>query len=141
MASQAIAGFNGKVYISTDGGTTYIVIGELKDATLTLNQSEIDVTSLDSAGWSEFIAGLKDWEVSTEGLYIAGDAGQDALYNALVNGTAVKIRLLPKIGTGNKGYEGNAIITSWEINNTTDDAVSVSASFKGTGALTTYTAA
>lgn len=141
MGSQAIPGFNGKVYISTDGGTNYTAIGEMKDATLTINSSEIDVTSFDSAGWSEFTPGLKDWEVGSEGLYIAADAGQDALFNALVNGTTVKVRLLPKAGTGNKGYQGDAILTSWEINNTTDDAVSISASFRGTGALTTYTAA
>lgn len=139
--TQAIAGYQGKVYISSDGGTTYNPIGEIRDATLTINSSEIDATSFDSGGWSEFIPGLKDWEVSAEGLYVVANAGQSALYNALVNGSTVKIRLLPKTGTGNTGYEGNAIITSWEINNTTDDAVSISASFRGTGALTTYTAA
>ncbi|MFK7695406.1 phage tail tube protein [Paenibacillus sp. HJGM_3] len=138
--TQAIAGFSGKVFISTNGGSTYSAVGEMRDATLSISNGEIDVTSFDSSGWAEYIPGLKEWEVDTEGLYVYADAGQSALYNALVNNTVVKVRLLPKNTTGQTGYQGDAFITSWEVNNTTDDAVSISASFRGTGALTTYTA-
>lgn len=140
MPTQAIAGFQGKVLISTDGGTNYIVLGEMREATLSIEAEELDATSFDSGGWSEFVSGLKSWEVESEGLYVQADAGQDALYNALVNGTKVKVRLLPKDGAGNKGFQGDAIVTSWELNPPVDDVVTVSATFRGTGALTTYTA-
>lgn len=133
-------GFSGKVFISTDGGSTYTAIGECREAKLKIKQKDVDATSFDSAGWSEFIPGLKEWEVDTESLYLYGNAAQDALYNSLVGGSTVKIRLLPKNGAGNKGYEGNAFVSDWEINYKAEDAVVLSASFRGTGPLTTYIA-
>jgi hypothetical protein len=57
-----------------------------------------------------------------------------------VNGSSLKIKLLPKTGTGNIGYEGGVFVSSWEINPTTDDAIAVSVSFRGTGELEQYTA-
>jgi predicted secreted protein len=138
--SQAFAGFNGKIYISTDGGSTYNPIGEADDMKLSIKQDDMEVTSFDSAGWKEFIPGLKEWEADTSAMYLYSNTGQDALYNALVNNSVVKLRLLPKTGTGNKGYQGDAFVTSWEINNKVSDAVSLSANFKGASALTTYTA-
>lgn len=140
MATSAIAGFAARVSISTNNGTSFTMIGEARDATLNISQNEIDATSFDSAGWSEFIPGLKEWTVDIEALYVENNAGQSALYDALVNGDKVQIRLLPQNGTGNTGYEGDAFVTSWEINPTPDDVVAVSVSFRGTGVLDTYSA-
>lgn len=140
MATSAIAGFNARVSISADGGSSYQVIGEARDATLSISQNEIEATSFDSAGWSEYIPGLKEWSVDIEALYIPTNVAQENLFDALVNGTTLKIKLLPKTGTGNTCYEGDVFVSSWEINPTPDDAVSVSVSFRGTGLLETYTA-
>jgi predicted secreted protein len=138
--SQAFAGYNGKIYISNDGGSTYNAIGEVNDMTLSIKTDDMEATSFDSVGWKEFIPGLKEWEADTEALYLYTNTGQDNLYNALVAGSVLKLRLLPKTGTGNKGYQGDAFITEWEFNNKVDDVVSLSASFRGTSSLTTYTA-
>lgn len=141
MASQAWAGYKGKVYVSTDGGSTYNAIGEVRESTLTISTEEIDVTSFDSNGWIENIAGLRSWEMSTEALYLYDNVGQEDLESALMAGNTVYMRVLPKSGTGNKGYEGEAIISSYEVNNTIDDAVVLSCEFLGKGELTTYTEA
>lgn len=138
--SQAFAGYSGKIYISTDGGTNYIPIGEATEMKFSIKTDDMDVTSFDSVGWKESIAGLKEWEADTSALYLYSNAGQDALYNALVNSSVLRLRLLPKTGTGNKGYQGDSIITSFEVSSKVDDIVSLSANFKGTGALSTYTA-
>lgn len=135
MATQAIRGFEGSISISTDGGTTYKPIAAIKDSTLTISQEELEASSFDSNGWMEYIPGLKEWELETEGLYVAEDASQESLYQALVDGETVKVRLYPKEGAGNKGYEGLAFITSWEVNNAVDDVVTVTATFRGTGEL------
>jgi predicted secreted protein len=140
MATSAIAGFNARVSISADGGTSYQLIGEARDATLSVSQNEIEATSFDSAGWSEYIPGLKEWSVDIEALFIPTNIAQENLYDALVNGTGLKIKLLPKTGTGNIGYEGDVFVSSWEINPTPDDAIAVSVSFRGTGVLETFTA-
>lgn len=140
MATSAIAGFNAQVSVSVDGGTSYQVIGEARDATLNISQNEIEATSFSSAGWSEYIPGLKEWSVDVEALYIPTNIGQENLFEALVDGAQIKIKLLPKTGTGNLGYQGDAFVTSWEINPTPDDAVAVSVSFRGTGVLDQFTA-
>jgi predicted secreted protein len=141
MATSAIAGFNARVSISVDGGTSYQLIGEARDATLNISQNEIEATSFDSVGWSEYIPGLKEWSVDIEALYIPTNVAQENLFEALVDGTTLKIKLLPKTGVGNTGYQGSVFITSWEINPTPDDAVAVAVSFRGTGELDTFTAA
>lgn len=141
MATQAIKGFEGKIYLSKDNGTTFQAIAAMKDSTLTISQEELEASSFDSNGWMEYIPGLKEWELEAEGLYVLSDASQQDLYQALVDAQTVKVRLFPKDGTGNKGYEGQAFITSWEVNNAVDDLVTISATFRGTGAITSVTAA
>lgn len=135
MATLALPGFNAKLAVSTDGGSIYNDIGELRDVTVTVEADEIDATSKDSAGWREFIQGLKQWGGSAEGLYLQANVGQDAVYNALVNGTLVKLRFRPKAGAGNDQFIGDAIITGYEPAGPLDDAIAVSINFRGTGAL------
>lgn len=141
MPSAAIAGYQAQFYISDDGGTTWTALGETRDMTLSVTNNEVESTSFDSAGWMEVLGGIKEWEASTESLWVYANGGQADLFTALTGGTSVKIRVLPKTGTGNSGYTGTAICTSWELAAAVDDVVTLSATFKGTGSLTTYTAA
>lgn len=141
MATQAIPGFKGNLSISNDGGTTYQTIAEMREATLTISQEELEASSFSSDGWMEYIPGLKEWELETEGIYLLADAGQDQLYDALVQGETVKVRLFPNDEDGNQGYEGEGFITSWEVNNAVDDVVSLSATLRGSGKLNQTTAA
>lgn len=136
MATAAVPGFNAVLAISTDGGSTYNTIGELKDFTLHLESNMINATSKDSAGWEEMIPGLKKWSISGGGLYLNANTGQDAAYNALVNGTKIKLRMRPVSTTGFDQYIGDAYINSWEVANPLEDAVAVNVSATGTGALT-----
>lgn len=140
MPTSAFAGFTGKVYISVDGMQTWVPIGETKDATLTVNQDEIEATSYDSIGWMESIVGLLSWEMSMESLYVYGNEGQTELEDALLGGQVVGWRFLPKVATGNKGYQGQGFATSYEVNVPVDDAVTLSLDIKGSGYLETYIA-
>jgi predicted secreted protein len=140
MPTSAFAGFTGKVYISTDGLNTWIPVGETRDATLTVNQNEIDATSFDSIGWMENIVGLLSWEMSMEALYVYGNEGQTELEDALLGGQVIGWRFLPKVAAGNKGYQGQGFATSYEVNIPVDDAVTLSLSIVGSGYLETYTA-
>ncbi|MDR6225448.1 phage tail tube protein [Desmospora profundinema] len=141
MATQAIPGFKGSLSISVDEGNTYQMIAEMREATLTISQEELEASSFSSNGWMEYIPGLKEWELEAEGIYLLADAGQDQLYSALVQGETVMVRLFPSDESGNEGYEGQAFITSWEVSNAADDVVSISATFRGSGALGQVTAA
>lgn len=139
MPTQAIAGYSALLYVSTDGGGTYNKFGEAKDITLSIKRAAVDATSHDSAGWKESILGVAEWSAKTDALYVDGDAAQDAVRNALVNGTALKLRLLPKTGAGLDKYEGSCMITDWELSGPNTDAAAISATFQGNGALAAST--
>lgn len=136
MATAAIPGFNATIEISTDGGTVYNPVGEMRDVTLQLEMAEIDATSKDSAGWGEIIAGIQRWSVTAEGLFVDGNTGQDALYDALTGRTLVKLRLRPRVASGLDQYVGDAYITGWENAEPLEDAVAVNITARGSGALT-----
>lgn len=136
MSTKAIAGYKGGLYVKS--GSTASKIAEITEATLTIEQSEIDVTSFDSDGWVENIGGLKNWSVDAEANYRADDAnGQTALYSALVGSTASVIELYPNDTSSALGYTGSVIVTSFEIGSPVDDKISLSLSMVGTGALHT----
>lgn len=137
MASAAIAGLLATLELSIDGGTTYQKIGECKDMTLTVQGSEVDVTSHDSGDWKEFIYGRKEWSAEAEALYVDSNAGQDNVYTALNGKTIIKLRFRPAgAASGKDQFTGDALVLNWDLSGPNDDAAASKLSFKGTGALT-----
>lgn len=139
--TKAIAGLKARVYLKDDAGTTKTVLGEVKSATISINQGEIDVTTLASAGWAETIGGLRDWTCDFEGFLVPDDVQQEQLFDSLIDGQVINIDFYPEDAAGKKGYTGDAIVTSWEVEAVPDDVVSLKVSCKGTGALTSVTKA
>lgn len=128
------------MYVSLNGGA-YTKIAELRDVTLTVERDVIDVSSHSSSGWKDNILGLAQWSASAEALYVHSDAKQDSLYNALVDpdNNVLTFRFVPEgsvgvVGTHEK-WEGQGIITSWELASPNDNASAVSISILGVGAL------
>ena len=136
MSTAAIPGFNAKIFSSSDGGSTFQQIAEMTDATLNVEKDPIEVTSFDSAGWREFIDGLKVWSLSGEANFKSNDQSQTDLYNALVDGTTVKIRVRPKQLSGEPEWEGTGEVINFSVEMALDSAVNVPLEIQGTGALT-----
>lgn len=138
MSSQAIPGFSGGLYVRS--GTVSSKVAEITEATLTVEMSEIDVTSFDSNGWVENIPGLKNWSIDAEANYRSNDTtGQTALYTALISSSTIGIVIYPKDVTSAAGYSGSVVITSFEVGVPVDDKVSLSLSLTGTGDLASVT--
>ena len=93
--SNATAGFNGVVQVSTDD-ITYNTIGEVRNVRLQVSGENIDATSFDSSGWRERIVGLSDWRWSAGSFYLEGNTAQDNLRNAITGRTPIYIELTPK---------------------------------------------
>jgi len=106
----------------------------LNDASFNINGETIEVTTFESAGWKERIAGLKDFSMSLSGFYEKDDAdGQGALKTALLNGTSVPVDYLVD---GSSGFRGDYLVTSMETGASPSGEVTVSFSLESTGALT-----
>lgn len=121
---MAIAGKGGSVYIGANK------VAEISQWSIDCEADDIDVTSFDSNGWKQFIAGLKEWSGSFEGNFNPNDTnGQVALINAWLNGTTVNLEL--RIDATKK-ISGSAFV-KLSIEMPVDDKSSISFDFQGTG--------
>jgi len=124
---MAIAGKGGSVYIGANK------VAEIAQWSIDCEADNIEVTSFDSNGWREFIAGLKEWSGSFEGNFKPDDTnGQRALITAWQNGTTVSLEL--RIDATKK-LSGSAYV-NFSIEMPVDDKGSFSCDFQGTGPLT-----
>lgn len=124
---MAIAGKDGSVYIEA------YKVAEINSWSLDLGADDIDITSFDSNGWKEFLAGLKEWSGSFEGNFVPTDTnGQQALINAWLNGQSVSLEL--RIDATKK-FSGSAFVKP-SVEMPVDDKGSFSCDFQGTGQLT-----
>lgn len=111
-------------------------VGLAQNVELSASGSAVDVTTRDGAGWKEFIAGLKEYEISCEQLWVADNAALVILRNAYTAGTQLSITMLDSAGDG---FSGNVVITSMKKGQPLDGGVTLPITLKGTGALTPVT--
>jgi predicted secreted protein len=133
----SVAGYNGVLSISPDGGTTYHVFGEVTDVSLKFTLKTLDATSHSSAGHEEFIPGNDGWTGTAKGLSVVADAGQTDIAAALAGKTKLKFRFDP-YGTavGKPRREGFGFITDFQEDQPNTNLVAINVSIQGTGALT-----
>jgi TP901-1 family phage major tail protein len=124
---------NGTNLVISLGGT---VIANSQEVSLSLNHDVIDVTTKDSAGVRELIAGQKSGSMSCSGLQeYSGSNGIKLLADTFDTGAAVAL-IFDQVATGGNTFSANGILTSLEMSGGTDDAPTYSASFELTGAIT-----
>lgn len=124
---MAVTGKGGSVYLGANK------VAEITSWSLDLEADDIDVTSFDSAGKKEFLAGLTEWSGSIEGNLKADDTnGQKAIFSAWASGTA--LNFIFKVSEA-ISYSGSAFVKP-SIEVPVDDKASFSCDFQGTGALT-----
>ena len=127
ITSNKIRGL--EVLISIDG----TVVGGQRGASLSMSADELDITDKTTEGYKAFLVGLKEWTISCDGLVCTDDQGYQALFNAFLNGTVVKVQFKQK--EGDFGYEGDMVIASMDFDAQYDDALTYSCELKGAGAL------
>mgnify|MGYP000900556923 FL=1 len=123
---MAIAGFGGAVKVNSKK------VAEISNWSMDLEADDIDVTSFDSNGWKEYIAGSRGWSGSFEGNFVPDDTeGQGALILAWVNSQNVELQLDVNEDIS---FSGSAMITL-SMEAAVDDKVSFSCDFQGSGEL------
>ena len=124
---MAVTGTGGAVKLGTNK------IAEISNWSLDLGADDIEITSFDSQGWKEYLAGLKEWSGSIEGNLKTDDTnGQKAILNAWLNGT--KLSFTFEVSSG-VSFQGEAFVKP-SIEVPVDDKASFSCDITGTGALT-----
>lgn len=124
-------GSEGLIKVST---TT---IGELRSYTLEQTSDTIEDSSMGDASRT-YKTGLKGFSGSASLFFDEADAGQ----LLLVVGGEIAIKVFPEgATTGDKFYEGNAIVTAYNVSASFDGLVEAELTFTGTGSLTLSTSA
>jgi predicted secreted protein len=124
---MALAGKSGAVKLGANK------IAEISNWSLDLGADDIEITSFDSNGWKEYLAGLKEWSGSIEGNLKTDDTnGQKAILNAWINGETLEFTFEVSSGVT---FKGDALVKP-SIEVPVDDKASFSCDIQGTGALT-----
>lgn len=118
------------VEAETEG--TFIAVGGQRNATLNETVETIDITSKESNGWSEFDYGLGSWTISFDGVHIKNENGFNLLKTAMRNKKKVKVRIMENEDTIE---EGEALLTSRDLEAPYDAEATYSGELQGTGPL------
>lgn len=123
------------IFTGSGAGTK---ITHLNDCSFTTNHSPRNVSTKDSAGWEEFLEGMRSWEMSASGLlsWDAANAPDDLFTANIATRTLVTVLFTTNV-TGDIVYSGTAWVTSLEMSSPgQEETATFSASFQGTAAPT-----
>jgi predicted secreted protein len=123
---MALAGKSGAVKLGANK------VAEISNWSLDLGADDIDITSFDSNGWKEYLAGLKEWSGSIEGNLKTNDTdGQKAIFSAWLAGTPLTFTFEVSSGVS---FQGEAFVKP-SIEVPVDDKATFSCDIQGTGPL------
>lgn len=116
--------------------------GVLQSAELSVEVADVDVTNMNSAGWTELLGGLRSGTLSLN-LFQDFAAGEiDSLMWPLL-GSVVPFELRTSTAarsTSNPAYTGSVLVNSWGLEGGVGDAGTVSLEYPTSGAVSRLTA-
>lgn len=136
-------GFSGRLLLlavetGTEGSGTYVSLGGLRDATITVNQSTVDTTSKESAGVRQLLDAqvLRSVSISGSGVFL-NSAELKFVRDAAIAGDQKNFRMTTA-GTATAGvtYTGQFAITSFEETGAHDGEQQYSLTLESTGTVT-----
>lgn len=134
-ATKALAGKDILLAIFDSTGANLLAISGQQGLTINRSADSVEVTSKDTVGgWKAKIAGMKEWSIDNDGLYVPSDDTHKLLGVAYENGDPVCLKVInAKSKTGMFG--GLAVVTDYSLEAPFDDAMTYSISLEGNGAL------
>jgi len=108
-----------------------------RDWTMTTARNTIDVSTI-ATEWKEYLPGQIEATMSFTLLFDTNNAEADAaIESAQWAGTPLTFHIRPAgSATGSSEYVLTAYVTQWDVSAATEDAIQVSVSAQGTGAIT-----
>ena len=131
-----IAGRLGRIAVSSDGGSTFVILGCLIDGTLNGSNEELDVTCHEDGQFKDFISGRKDATIDASLHWDEADAGQVKVKDAFFADSILRVRFRMQEATGLQEYEANSIVTNFSPTSPNDDVADVDVTFRLKGDFT-----
>ncbi|MED3691305.1 phage tail tube protein [Peribacillus butanolivorans] len=117
----------------TDAVPVYSPVGGQRNANLAEEVGEIDLTTEDSNGASEFGHGLYSATIECDGLYIPTSTGYQGLKGAFRGRKSIKVQIQED---GENTEEATCLITNMETDAPYDGETTYTASLRVSGAIT-----
>jgi predicted secreted protein len=113
-------------------------IARVDNFSFVTNKGTVEITNFDSNDWREFLAGLKDFQITFSGMVVR-DAGvtndyDDLLNELMTNDTPVAMNIFDSVAS--KTIAGNVIINTLTLQAAVGEAQKYNGTLQGTGALT-----
>ncbi len=133
--AKAIAGKDILLCIWNMEGTKLLAISGQQGLTINRSADSMEITSKDTkGGWKSYLAGMKEWSIDNDGLFVPSDESHRILSQAFDNSDPVCVKVVDgKRKTGMFG--GLAVVTDYPIEAPYDDAVTYSITLSGMGPL------
>ena len=137
-AADIVAGKDILLTVWNTDGSKLLAISGQQGLTINRSAETIEVNSKSTeGGWKDSLAGMKEWSIDNDGLWVASDNAHKALATAFRDGAPVCIKVINN--KTNKGlFGGLAVITDYPIEAPYDDAVTYSITLQGKGALVDF---
>lgn len=132
------------LYISSDDGSTYTLVGSATSCTLSINNDTLDVTKKSASGNRELMYGLQTATITAEGFVKYDDTvGSQQLRSVALSATddSTYLARFTTGVTGDKEVYFNAIITSFEETAAVNEIATYSITLESAGAITEATVA
>jgi TP901-1 family phage major tail protein len=138
-AGKAIAGKDILLCVFNADGSKLLAIAGQQGLTINRSADSIEVTSKDTkGGWKAKIAGMKEWSIDNDGLYVASDDSHKTLASAFENSDFVCVKVINS-KTKSAMFGGLAVLTDYSLEAPYDDSMTYSISLEGNGALVDLT--
>ena len=127
------------LYISTDNGTNYTLVGSATSCTLSINNDTLDVTKKSASGNRELMYGLQTATITAEGFVKFDDTQGSEQLRSIALGASDDTDYLARFSTGVTGDKEvyfNAIITSFEETAAVNEIATYSLTLESAGAIT-----
>ena len=136
MATDGI--INGTIFNVYDGADK---IAYATNASISINHNLRDTSTKESGGWRDQLEGLRDWEVSVEGMLIFTETAGAVSGSTFVSlyqdyiASRTEFTLTFKGASGDKQWSGKAYLTALSADAPTEDSTTWSATFQGSDSL------
>ena len=118
--------------IEVETGAEWDVVGGGRDATLRRQTTMVDASHKGEFGWGNFLPTVLEWSIDHEGVLFEGDAGWDALHDAMENRNKVNVRVKYPSGAT---ATGEAFVENMDERGPLADVATGSVSLRGAGPL------
>jgi|GEM_PF-202648 len=129
MSDTFLIGMNAKAFYGAESAALSALteLTNVKDVSLSLESGEADVTTRANSGWRATASTLRECNAEFEMLWKPGDAGFQALKDAFLGGTNVRMAFLTgaMAGEDSEGPVGDFSITKFSRNEPLEEGVTV----------------